>query len=521
MAPSIDIEYELARYRALFEHETDAVLTLTGACDAIVEANPSGDKIFGVAPGALAGRSLADLAPDVQPDGVSSREALTRHIERSRADGAARFAWRAHRADGRQVELDVTLRPLELADGRRLVLARARDVTRQRHLEEGLRQSQKLEAVGVLAGGIAHEFNNLLTGVLGFLELAHEQVAREGERMAKTRRLLAEARRAAGRSAELTERLLQFSRRKGGNRVPLDLNETVERTRPLLVQLAGEAVGVRVVPSPLPCPILGDPAELEQLLVNLALNAREAKGETLVIETEKVESDGTFIERGPCIVLRVSDDGAGMSDSVRSRLFEPFFTTKDRSRGTGLGLAVVHGIVQRHQGRILVESEPDQGTRFTVIFPERRGETPPKRESATLPAPERKGTRKVLVVDDDPIVREVATAMLEALGYSADRVSSAGEALSAVATGLYDLVLTDVVMPDTSGVELQRRLRAERPELQVLLMSGYAQDAFAQHGVSEGDAASLLRKPLTLDALSRAVQSLLAGPIERADTVTS
>ncbi len=502
-----------ALYRRLFEHATDAILIVTPDDFKIVEANPAAERLLGRDRAELAGATATSLSAGPAESTVQADFRAQRDV--ARAHGVAQFAWRAARKNGGPVDFEVALQPLPVEGSTEVLLLRARDVTRQRVLEDELRQSQKLEAIGLLAGGVAHDYNNILTGVIGFLELALEKLPQE-PRLERVRKFVTEARRAANRSVELTRQLLTFSRRSPGSPALMDLNESVERAATMVQRLVGEPVKIEVSLAREGCPVHGDAGQLEQVLMNLAINARDAmpRGGTLKISTERYVADPAGarildLAPGDYSTLVIADSGAGMSDSVKSRIFEPFFTTKEIGRGTGLGLAVVHGIVQRHGGRIFVDSTPGQGTRFTIVLPTVAGVAVGKRagDSGARGAPPR-GTGSILVVDDDPMVREVTAAMLETLGYRVSKAASAAEALQVVERECLDMVVSDVVMPDTNGVELERRLRRERPQLKVLLVSGYARDAFERQGVGESDAV-LLKKPLTLESLGNRVREVL------------
>lgn len=505
-----------ALYRRLFEEAADAILIMTPDDFKIVEANPAAEKLLGRTRAELVGAAAPSLSAESTEGQPRADFAAQREVARRAGD--VRFPWRAARKKGGIVEFDVSLQPLPVEGTGALLILRGRDMTRQRVLEDELRQSQKLEAIGLLAGGVAHDYNNLLTGVIGFLELALDRLPEEPE-LDRVRKFMSEARRAANRSVDLTRQLLTFSRRQQGSPRVMDLNEAVERSSGMVQRLLGETIKLKVELEADGCPINCDSAQLEQVVMNLAINARDAmpRGGTLSVTTRRYVADpaGASIldlPPGDYSTLVISDSGTGMSDSVKTRIFEPFFTTKEVGRGTGLGLAVVHGVVNRHGGKIFVDSVPGQGTTFTIVLPTVLGVALDKRknDSAAALNANLRGTGSILVVDDDPMVREVTSAMLEALGYKVFKASGAAEALEVVSRETLDLVVSDVVMPETSGVELERRLRHERPNLKVLLVSGYARDAFERQGIAESET-QLLRKPLTLESLGRRVRELLGS----------
>ncbi len=386
------------------------------------------------------------------------------------------------------------------------------DVTERRALEEQYQQAQKMEAIGRLAGGVAHDFNNLLTVILGYCELLLADGDQDDPRQAD----IAEIQRAGTRAAALTRQLLAFSRKQIIEPIRLDLNEVVNGMRVMLGRLIKEDVTVVLALQPGPAPVKADRGQMEQIVLNLVVNARDAmpRGGTLTIETANVELDEHYatphfaVQPGPYVVLRVTDTGTGMTPEVQARLFEPFFTTKPVGKGTGLGLATVHGIVTRSGGSVSVSSAVDRGTSFTVYFP--RADSP--RVVVDAPAPEvrldaRAGT--VLVVDDAEGVRVLAKKQLERLGRRVFVAANAAEAVRLFERNpSIDVLLTDVVMPGASGPELTRQFVEQRPALKVIYMSGYTDDAIVQHGVLMPGIA-FLPKPFTSESLGRKLREAL------------
>ncbi|HEX7082993.1 MAG TPA: PAS domain S-box protein [Gaiellaceae bacterium] len=384
-------------------------------------------------------------------------------------------------------------------DGRALSRGFLIDITEEKRLEAQLLQSQKMEALGQLAGGIAHDFNNLLTGIAGYADLASETT-----RNPSVARCLDGIRTATGEAASLTARLLAFSRRDVPARRPVDLNELVRGAADLLERIVREDVRLVLELSPRLPPVAGDPAQLKQVVLNLALNARDAMpgGGSLRIATST--ADGR-------VVLRVADSGHGMDEQTRQRALEPFFTTKPDGEGTGLGLAVVYGVVSSGGGTIAIRSEPGAGTVVTVELPataEAVGED--GRPLAEPPAVE--GDERVLVVEDREIVRELACSILAGSGYVVRSAHGGPEALELVESEPpFSLVLTDVVMPDMSGAELAGKLRATRPDLRVLYMSGYTADVLGPDEL-QAPHTGFLRKPFGTAELTAAVRDLLLEP---------
>lgn len=393
-----------------------------------------------------------------------------------------------------------------------LLEAERRAAKERAELQEQLAQSQKMEAIGRLAGGIAHDFNNLLTGINGYSELLLLQIP-DG---APERNDIIEIRKAAQRAASLTAQLLAFSRRQIISPKILDLNEVVIDSHRMLARIIGEDIELRFCPGSELWHVRVDPAQVDQILVNLATNSRDAMpdGGRLTIETQNVIVNEAYADRypdaeaGEYVLLAISDDGAGMDLTVQERAFEPFFSTKEVGRGTGLGLSTVFGIVRQSNGFINLYSEPGVGTTVKVYFPRVLGDStaPRKRARASLPM----GEETVLVVEDEAIVRNLALRMLERQGYRVLTALSGIEACSLAddeVAGI-DLLVTDVVMPKLNGLQTYGRLRERQPKLRVLYMSGYTENAIAHHGVLK-PGTHFIQKPFTSETLLTAVRRAL------------
>jgi signal transduction histidine kinase len=384
------------------------------------------------------------------------------------------------------------------------VLGTWSDISARKELELQLAQSQKMEAVGRLAGGVAHDFNNLLTTILTATGFALEETPPDSPAFDDLRSIEGAARQAA----DLTRRLLAFSRREALQPRVLELNAVVEETQKILQRLIGEDVEVTLALRPDAGSVWADPGHLAQVLLNLAVNARDAmpQGGRLTIETSREDVlDGARVPAGRYAVLAVRDTGTGMDCATRARIFEPFFTTK--RTGTGLGLSMVYGIVQQCDGHIDVESEPERGTTFRIYLPRIEGPSH-SAEEAKGGAP---GSERILIVDDEKLVRTAARRVLVAAGYDVLEAENPESALRIAREdeGPIHLLLTDVVMPGMSGRAVADAVRFARPGLKVLYMSGYTDDAVARHGEA---GAEILEKPFTSDGLKRKVRQILDAP---------
>ncbi len=391
------------------------------------------------------------------------------------------------------------------------------DVTHSRDLEQRLVQAQKMEAIGQLAGGVAHDFNNILGVITGYAELLARQVGEQHPGRARLAHILEAAQRAAG----LTRQLLAFSRRQVLQPALLDLNAVVAGVEDMLRRLIGEDVRLVTRLGPDPLRVKADRGQIEQVIVNLAVNARDAmpEGGTLVLETASAELDAHYARSHPdareglYAVLAVSDTGVGMDAETQSRIFEPFFTTKEMGKGTGLGLSTVYGIVKQSSGHIGVYSEPGQGSTFKVYLPYAEGAEAAEPSRAPEGRRELRGTETVLLVEDEISLREMVGEILEQSGYRVLAAGGGEEALAAVRAhaGPVHLLLTDMVMPRTSGRALAESLRPEHPETRVLYMSGYTGEAISHKNVLE-PGTPLLQKPFTSSALLDKVREALEGP---------
>ena len=462
---------------------------------------------------------LSMMIKDIRPPEYA--RALVEDIEKRSRGIDAVGLWKHLKKDGTMIDVEITSHEITF-DRRPAKLALAYDVTARKEAEEALRkteeqlrQSQKLEAVGKLAGGIAHDFNNLLTAIIGYNDLALRKLQPDDA----LRRNLEEIGRASESAANLTRQLLAFSRKQMLQPKVLDLNSIVFDMDRMLRRLIGEDIDLVTLLEPRLGQVKADPGQIEQVIMNLAVNARDAmpKGGKLTIETKNVYLDRAYasthpsVQPGKYVMLAVSDSGTGMDVETQARIFEPFFTTKEVGRGTGLGLSMIYGIVKQSGGNIWVYSEPGHGTTFKIYLP--RIEEEASTESTLVTAGTARGTETILVVEDEAGLRELIKEILEEEGYTVLATHDGHEALSICEQHdeSIDLLITDVVMPGLSGRELAERLADNRPQVKVLFMSGYTDDAVVRHGVLEAEAL-FLQKPFTPDALARKVREVLDKP---------
>ena len=510
---------ELERLNDEVRHSEARYRTIINAISAIVwTCGPSGEN-------------HQSTPPWHEYTGLPSEEIQSRGWEQAlhiddRDDAAVQFRdslatlrpylgeYRLRRADGKYRQ--IVVRGFPLLDEQGAVKEWAGvclDVTEQKSLEDQLRQSQKMEAIGKLAGGVAHDFNNLLTIISGYSELLLDVLPAHDEKRSSVKSISQASERAAG----LTRQLLAFGRQSVLETQVLDLNHVVKDTEKMLRRMIGEDVVLTTVLDPHIGRVRVDPGQMGQVLLNLAVNARDAmpQGGRLTIETRNVELDAPYVnthvevQAGRHVLLSVSDTGTGMTPEVRARIFEPFFTTKDVGKGTGLGLSVVHGIVKQSNGHIGAYTELGIGTTFKIYLPAIQAHVSPS--APTLdPRTIDRGHETILLVEDEAGVREIALLALQAKGYQVLSAANGQEALALVAkhAGVIDMLVTDVVMPEMSGRQLAEALQARLPSLKVLYVSGYTDDAVVRHGILQAEV-SFLPKPYTPLILLRKVRQVL------------
>jgi two-component system, cell cycle sensor histidine kinase and response regulator CckA len=511
-AGDVELVKAAQRYRALFDNSPLPTWVYEPGTHSLLAVNQAAVSHYGYTREEFARLRLEDLelpAPETEATGpASGRAGRVREVLHKKKDGSA-------------IWVELTTNDLEL-EGRPARLLVVHDVTERkqaeiqlRKTEEQLRQAQKMEAIGSLAGGIAHDFNNLLSVILGYASLAMTEL-KPGEPI---RSDIEEVEQAGQRAAQLTRQLLAFSRKQILKLVVLDLNDVIASMERMFGRLIGEDVQVSVLSERNLGKIHADASQVEQILMNLVVNARDAmpKGGRLTIETSNVELDASYaadhvgVIPGRYVMLAVTDTGVGMDAAVQSRIFEPFFTTKGPDRGTGLGLATVFGIVKQSGGHIWLYSEVGAGTTFKLYFPRNDQD----REDAQLAATDLMvltGTETILLVEDEKQVRELARTILRRSGYNVLESQNGGDALLTCEQypGKIQLLITDVVMPRMSGKALAERLAPLRPEMKVLYMSGYTDNSIVHHGILDSGIA-FLEKPITPPSLLRKVREVLGG----------
>lgn len=505
----INADRERRRLATAVEQSADAVV-IANAQGEIQYANPAAETISGYARSELVGRDLRNFAGDADVPELDVRA----------WDAAGQSGvWTGHllqyRKDGSEYEIEATISPVRDAAGAltHYVLT-ARDVTEQAELERRLRHTQKMEAIGTLAGGVAHDFNNMLTAIAGYAELMEEEANSE-EQVRHAASVIA---RAAHQATELTEKLLGFARKGKLQNVAFDVRPTIDEVIALLSRTIDRRITIRRVLDADVAAVQGDPTQIQQVLLNLGINARDAmpEGGTLTFATRMVaassEAVGTRGEKAAenYLAVSVSDTGLGIPDEVRGRLFEPFFTTKPEGEGTGMGLAMAYGIIQAHGGWIDVETEVGSGTTFTLYLPA-PDTSPVRRVERPRTRPVSRQTGRILIVDDEEIVREILNDMLTRLGYEVVVAATGQEAVAlyAAASGTIDAVIVDLIMPGMDGAQTFDALRAIDPGVRALLSTGNSPDGLTQELLDRG-MLELVPKPYRMEDISRAVSAALA-----------
>ena len=495
-----------AHYRVLFESNPNPLFVYTLDTLALLAVNEAAVSQYGYTREEFLAMTLEEMHP---PEDV---RALRDLVAKSETGFRNRGEWRHRKKDGTIIDVEITRNTLTFS-GRPAALAMAHDITKRKSVETQLLQAQKMEAVGRLAGGIAHDFNNLLTAIFGSSDLLLEDLTVDDQRRADVE----DIKKAAQRAAALTRQLLAFSRKQVLALQVLDLNALIADLEKMLRRLIGEDIEFRTILTSDLGAVRADPGQLEQVIMNLAVNARDAmpQGGKLTLETANVDLDAAYAQAhaplapGRYAMLAVSDTGIGIDAQVKAHIFEPFFTTKEKGKGTGLGLATVYGIVKQSDGSIWVYSEPGQGTTFKIYLPRVEAAAEPPAPKPMPPASVR-GSETILLAEDEEAVRNLMRRVLEAHGYTLLVAADGQEALRLADghKGPIHLLLTDIVMPNLGGRQLAERVVSARHATKVLYLSGYTDDAIVHHGVLEPGIA-FLEKPFTPQGLARKVRELL------------
>ncbi|MBZ5495709.1 MAG: PAS domain S-box protein [Acidobacteriia bacterium] len=498
------------KYRSLFEHAVEGIFQSSPE-GRFFTVNPALARTLGYSSPEEVISTVQDIAHQLYVDPERRREYARLLEEQGFVIG---FECQSYRKDKSIIWVSFSTRAIRSPEGKVLRYeGTVEDITERKRLEAQFRQAQKMEAIGILAGGVAHDFNNLLTVINGYTDSLLSEVAKDDPKRGD----LEQIKQAGERAVSLTSQLLAFSRRQILQPRILDLNDAVAETSSIIRRLIGEDVDLNAVARPDLGLVKADPGQIQQIIMNLAVNAREAmpQGGRLTIETANADLDEEYVRRravvpaGRYVMLAISDNGIGMDAETQSRIFEPFFTTKGPGKGTGLGLSTVYGIVKQSGGFIWVYSEPGSGTTFKIYLPRVEG------KAITLAGDEKaqpalRGIETVLVVEDDSAARTLIMRVLRERGYTVIEASDSREALRIAQEYAREihLLLTDVVMPETSGKALASQIEAARPGIKVLFVSGYTSDAIVHHGVLDSSVA-FLSKPFKADALARKVREVL------------
>lgn len=509
-------ELDRRKSRELRDSQNRLALIVDSSQDAIIGKNLDGivthwnqgaEHIYGYTAKEMIGRPISVLAPKERADEIPAILEKIRHGQRVEYFESVRVT-----KDKRYLHVSISVSPIHDAEGQVVGASTiARNITAQKKIEDQLRQSQKMEAVGRLAGGVAHDFNNLLGIVTACSELLRNRVDAESVEY------IDNIHEAAKRGASLTRQLLAFSRRQPVQTQLLDLNGRLREVNKLLRPLMGDDVEIVLLPRPATAIIEADPGQLDQIVINLAVNARDAmpRGGKLILETAVLDSDESFAREHPemivgrYVMLAVSDNGMGMDEATRSRIFEPFFTTKGTGKGSGLGLATVYGIVKQSGGLIWVYSEPGHGSTFKIYLPSAAHKLGTESETQAQALPPRREGVTILLAEDDVMMRRLTRKMLEEHGYRVLEAEDGKSALEVIGSGhaTIDLILTDVVMKGMNGPELVLRLIESHPAMKVVYMSGYTGELVANQGIDGG--IRLLEKPFTRADLLKTIDGAL------------
>jgi hypothetical protein len=508
-----------ARLAGIIESAMDAIISMDDNLR-VVLFNAAAEQMFGCSAAEALDQSLDHFIPEsLRKEYRKQIRALDAIVNPQQARGGFSVAV-GRRINGEEFPIEVSISRIETSEGTLYTLI-LRDITQRKQaeeaqakLEEQLRQSQKMESIGRLAGGVAHDFSNLLTVIRGYTDLIQTR-STVGKMQIES---LEQIRQASNRAADLTRQLLALSRQQILSPTVIDLNKLVTNLNKMLGRLIGEDITVTTVLWPGLWSVIADPGQIEQVIMNLVVNARDAMptGGRLSIETDNVHLDHNVGQSdpealtGPCVILRVTDTGHGMDEATKAQIFEPFFTTKELGKGTGLGLATVYGIVKQSGGHIVVSSQPNYGTTFEIYLPANNLPANKLPASQSHPVRIQGGHETILVVDDEESVCQLVQQTLEGEGYTILKAHSGSAALTLARQyqGKIDLILTDVVMPHMSGREMAEQLKTLQPQMKVIFMSGYTSDIMVRHGVETAEI-EFLPKPFSPSKLAAKVREVL------------
>jgi PAS domain S-box-containing protein len=493
------------RYRILFESSGDAIFLMRG--NEFIDCNAKTLELFGCTREEFAAGPPDRFSPARQPDGSDSRQKAMPLVQAALAGRPQRFDWIHQRSDGTTFPAEVILGRVELSSGM-FLLSVVRDISDRQRLEEQLLQAQKMEAIGILAGGVAHDFNNILSTIVGYSSLLQMKLPAGKPLREYTKKILVSCERAAS----LTSSLLTFSRKQEIELKMIDINDIINNFHKILARLIGEDIDLSLDLASHPLVVDADVSQIEQVLMNLATNSRDAmsRGGQLVIGTKLVVLKKHLgeIPPGSYAVVAVTDTGSGMSQDVQAHIFEPFFTTKEVGKGTGLGLAIVYGIIKKHGGFILVDSALSKGTRFAIYLPLQSSHAAKRKRLKNAHAPS--GSETILLIEDDPAVRQVTRSLLEESGYlvldAADGI--AGQDLFRQQMDRIHLVLCDLIMPKQNGRETLMEIRKLKPDVKAIFISGYTADIIASKGITD-PRMHLVLKPLNPEVLLKKIRAVL------------
>ncbi|MGH9354713.1 MAG: PAS domain S-box protein, partial [Terriglobia bacterium] len=496
------------RFRAMVENSTDAISLVDGQ-GTVLYSSHAVSPIFGYSLEERRGKSIFEL---VHPEDIGETRPLFKKLLQNPFTSVSTQIRYQHK-DGTWRWIEALGTNLLAEPSVKAVVINYRDISERRQLLEQLFQAQKMEAVGRLAGGVAHDFNNLLTAILGYSDMMIERLPRNS----LLRRYTSEVKKAGERAASLTRQLLAFSRLQVMAPQVLDLNAVITDMEKILRRVIGEDIILRTVTGASRSRIKADPSQIEQVILNLAINARDAMpgGGDLALKTSNVNvedgfaAEGVRVRAGAYVLLEVSDTGCGMKPETRARAFEPFFTTKEKGKGTGLGLSMVYGIVKQSGGYIWLDSDPGRGTAFRIYLPQVEDPLAPLKSTQAIARPHH-GDESILLVEDDASVRGLLTRFLNSKGYDVLEAQNGEEALT-VCMGRsrpIHMILTDVVMPQMNGRELARRIASLHPETKVLYMTGYAGNKIGDAEVLDENA-RFIQKPFSADALADKIRTIL------------